>query len=121
MKKRGELLILDESGKCPKCRVRRDNVTGFCHNCGVKLFSNQTYDFKKFEDETAIRNWWAWDSENGWMYRDFFMIEKAKPLSPVIKIDPKALDKNYGRTTTPAKVSQAFKKPENRIRHRRTK
>lgn len=119
--KGGNFVFLMNPLTCPFCRVKRQNVTGFCHNCGVKLFSSTAYDFHKFEAETPIRNWWAFHKFDGWKFRDFYMIENAKPLCPIIKIDLKALDKNYGRQTTPSQVAAAFKDPKNRVRHRRTK
>lgn len=119
--KGGDYCLLMDETRCPKCMTRRDNITGFCHNCGLKLFASTDYDFHKFELDNNIRNWWAFHRIDGWKFRDFFMVENAKPNHRVLKIDPKALDPTYGKTTTPAEVANAFRKPENRIRHRRTK
>ena len=116
-----DYLLLRQTWACPVCKARRDNVTGFCHNCGLKLFSSVDYDFAKFEQETNIRNWWAWDNERGFVHRDFFMVKDANPNHRVLKLDPLALDKNYGRHCTPAQAAAAFRKKANRVRHRRTK
>lgn len=119
--KGSDYLLIKSQNECPKCFVRRSFVTGFCHNCGVKLFTTVFQDFGKFEAETLIRNWWAYDVERGWMFRDHFMVASAKALVRVQPIDKKALDKNYGRQTTPEEAAIAPRLKENRVRHRRSK
>jgi hypothetical protein len=120
--KSADYILLDSRNACPKCFARY-NFSGshdYCTNCGLRLF-RRPVDFIAFEEGTNIRNWWCWDVERGWVFRDHYMVERAKPLNRVQKIDPLALDKKYGRDCTPEQAATAFRNPANKVRHRRTK
>ncbi|MDE2097590.1 MAG: hypothetical protein KGL39_10115 [Patescibacteria group bacterium] len=79
-------------------------MSGNCHNCGLRLFmDDSTIDFNAFEEGTGIVNWWAFNRQDGWKFRDFYMIENAKPVERGFNVSPP--DKNYGRQTTPEAIS----------------
>jgi hypothetical protein len=110
-----DLLFLNDRNRCPVCFVRRNGSNdGSCHNCGVRLFPSVNYDFKRFEDETPIRFWWAYDVRSGWKHRDHFMVVNAR-LQERHQASIK-LDKDYGRKTTPAEVAARGGKLERTIK-----
>jgi hypothetical protein len=99
-----DFIYLSDLNRCPKCFVRwQASQNKPCHNCGVKLFvSGPPQDADVMELETGMRNWWAWDSHRGWVHRDHWVVEGAKPLIRHYEV-PK-LDKDYGKHTTPEAV-----------------
>ena len=95
------VLLLDRN-ICPACRVRRSFVSGPCHNCGNRIFTKPPENPEKYEEETGIRHWYAWNSIKGWMHRDHFMVPDAKPNHRAYQAP--ALPKDYGKTITPSEV-----------------
>ena len=98
-----DYIFLTDKTRCPSCKVRRSFISGNCHNCGTRLFNSIESDFHKFEAETGTVVWWAYHPAKGFVFRDHFMIPNAAPLVKRYEVDK--IDRNYGRTTTPAEVA----------------
>lgn len=69
----------------------------------MRLFSNQNINFDRFEEDTNIAVWWAFDKTKGWMYRDHFMIPEAAPMAKRFELPE--VPKDYGKQTTPDAVA----------------
>jgi len=118
----GDYILMKDKRRCPGCGVRRHFNPGNCHNCGMKLFTDDTtQDFSAYEDGTGNPTWWAYSRERGWVYRDFYMIPEARPH--VKRFEIEKLDANYGKTETPdsvrakkAQITRHVKKERTRVK-----
>ena len=101
-----DTLLLTDPRKCPNCHAKFSRaLNGNCPNCGTRLFSHTTHNFHAFESETGVGNWWAMHKEKGWVHRDHFMVENAKPLNKHYSLTLTDPPKNYGKSTTPEAVA----------------
>lgn len=97
-----DFIFLRDPCRCPSCGKKGDHPkNGFCGNCNTRLFSS-VGDFHQMEANGLLPFYWAFTKDDGWKYRDHFIVENAKPLAREV-YTPK-LPKDYGTHTTPEAI-----------------
>ena len=83
-----DLLLLDSKVHCPACHHKAVSAGGHCNQCGVRLFFH-VVNFKRYESDGGIPNYWLWNGELGWLHRDH-LINGLKPQSRILDLNPPA-------------------------------
>lgn len=109
-----DYLRLKNPKQCPSCGHRGNyRKNGFCGKCNMRLFST-VGDFHQMEAMGLPPVYWAFTKDDGWKYRDHFIVHNAKPNPRTIKLAK--LPDDYGKKSTPGEVAKRGGKITKRMR-----
>lgn len=64
-----DFILLSDKRYCPACHHKSVSAGGHCNSCGIRLFQTPI-NFKRYESDGGIANYWLWTSDRGWIHRD---------------------------------------------------